>query len=298
VARFLHPAISTFIQERWQELVSMEQTPSRAEVLVKRLEETWGRAQPSARLPDDLSSRIRPQEKVQWEPDPKPMMANHPPRVTDSNTRISLSEGALTGPCPRDDSGIGWVQIQRKSLLWVEKIEGFSIITTEGLTTLAHPQLGWTITSGMWNTLRTTWGPTMTTLTRIHESCKTQSLLESTDVFTPTRHILQAIRRIWMVDRVHGLPAVAVPSFFPSSSRNEDIWWGSQDMKTVYLWDSMDDQDRQNTMTVLKESTEWTIWKTKDKRWTPLLRQAGYHQLLDIHKNKQSDCWGFKIKGW
>ena len=69
-------------------------------------------------------------------------------------------------------------------------------------------------------------------------------------------------------------------------------------MKTVYLWDSMDDQDRQNTMTVLVESTEWTIWKTKDKRWTPLLRQADYHQLLDIHKNKQSDCWGFKIKGW
>jgi hypothetical protein len=67
------------------------------------------------------------------------------------------------------------------------------------------------------------------------------------------------------------------PSFFPSSSRNEDIWWGSQDMKTVYLWDSMDDQDRQNTMAVLKGSTEWTIWKTKDKRWTPLLRQAGYH---------------------
>jgi hypothetical protein len=74
-----------------------------------------------------------------------------------------------------------------------------------------------------------------------------------------------------MVDRVHGLTAVAAPSFFPSSSRNEDIWWDSQDMKTVYLWDSMDDQDRQNTMTVLKESTEWTIWKTKEKRWTPLL---------------------------
>jgi hypothetical protein len=92
VTRFLHPAISTFIQERWQELVSMEQTPSRAEVLAKSLEETWGRAQPSARLPDDLSSRIRPQEKVQWEPDPKPMMTNHPSRVTDSNTRISLSE--------------------------------------------------------------------------------------------------------------------------------------------------------------------------------------------------------------
>jgi hypothetical protein len=175
-------------------------------------------------------------------------MDNHPPRVTDSNTRISLSEGVLTGPCPRDDSGLGWAQIQRKSLLWEEKIEGFSIITSEGLTTLDHPQLGWTITSGMWNTLRTTWGPTMATLTRIHESCKTQSLLESVDVFTPTRHILQAISRTWMVDRVHGLPAVATPSFFPSASRNVDIWWVSQDLKTVYLWDSMDDQDKQNTM--------------------------------------------------
>ena len=39
VACFLHPAISTFIQVRWQELVSTEQTPSRAEVLAKRLEE-------------------------------------------------------------------------------------------------------------------------------------------------------------------------------------------------------------------------------------------------------------------
>ena len=133
----------------------------------------------------------------------------------------------------------------------------------------------------------------MTTLTRIHESCKTQSLLESADVFTTTRHILQAIRRAWMVDRVHDLPVVPDPSFFPSPSRNDDIWWGSQDMKTVYLWDSMDDQDRENTMTVLEEPTEWTIWKTKDKRWTPLLRQAGYHQLLDIHKKKAIRLLGF-----
>ncbi len=75
----------------------MEQTPSRAEALTKRLEETWGRAQPNTRLPDDVSSRTTPQEEVLWEPDPKPLMGNHPPRVTDSNTRISLSEGALTG---------------------------------------------------------------------------------------------------------------------------------------------------------------------------------------------------------
>ena len=51
-------------------------------------------------------------------------------------------------------------------------------------------------------------------------------------------------------------------------------------------------------MATIGESPDWTIWKTEDKKWTPILRQAGYHQLLDIRKNKQSDCWGFKIKGW
>jgi hypothetical protein len=57
---------------------------SRAEALARRLEETWGREQPNTRLPDDVSSRTTPQEKVLWEPDPKPLMANHPPRVTDN----------------------------------------------------------------------------------------------------------------------------------------------------------------------------------------------------------------------
>ena len=89
-------------------------------------------------------------DTVLWEPDPRPLMTNHPPQVTDSNIRIPLSEGSLNSFCPKDDSGLGWVQIQRKSLFWEEKIDGFSIITHEGLTTLAHPQIGWTITSGMW----------------------------------------------------------------------------------------------------------------------------------------------------
>ena len=135
------------------------------------LEETWGRIHSDVQITSNIASpRIVPQVKATWDPDPKPLMVNHPPRVTDSNIRISLSEGSLNGPCPRDDSVCRWVQIQRKSLLWEEKIEGFSIITHEGLTTLVHPQIGWTIASGMWNTLRTMWGPNMETSLMIYES--------------------------------------------------------------------------------------------------------------------------------
>jgi hypothetical protein len=47
---------------------------------------------------------------------------------------------------------------------------------------------------------------------RVHESCKSQSHLECSDIFTPTRRILQAISRTWKTDRVHDLPTVTVPS--------------------------------------------------------------------------------------
>ena len=130
----------------------------------------------------------------------------------------------------------------------------------------------------------------METLIRIHESCKSQSHLECADIFTPTRHILQTIRRTWKTDRVRGLPEVAVPTFFPSVSKGNDAWWGSQDTKTIYLWDSMDDQDRQNTLEKLKTTSGWTIWKTRDKEWSPALREAGFHQLLNIHKGKRANA--------
>ena len=46
----------------------------------------------------------------------------------------------------------------------------------------------------------------------------------------------QAIRRTWMVNRVHGLPAVAAPSFFPSASRAAlEIkgWWRRGDIRAA-----------------------------------------------------------------
>jgi hypothetical protein len=146
---------------------------------------------------------------VSWELDPTPLTANHPPRITDSNTRVTLREGSLKEPLPKSDNGLGWVQIQQKSLQWEEHIQGSPIITHEGLTTLVHPTRGWTIASGTWNALRAKWGLTSETLQRIYESCATQRHLETASIFTPTRHILQTIKQVWHVEGIHGLPAVS-----------------------------------------------------------------------------------------
>ena len=143
------------------------------------------------------------------------------------------------------------------------------MITHEGLTTMTHSvRTGWTIMSGTWNHLRKVWGPTPDTLAKIQVSCKSQECLEEVNVFTPTRHLLLTIKQMCQLDRVHGLPAVVAPAFFPSASRGEERWWGTGDSSTVYLWDTMEDQDRQDSLEVLRDKDNWVIWKTKDDKWT------------------------------
>jgi hypothetical protein len=144
VPHYLHPAISNFILKRQEELISTGQALSSLPHgdTNHAAGGVMGRTRPDARMTDNISPRTTSPDTETWQPDPRPIMTNHPPRITDSNIRISLSEGSLDGLCPKDDSGLGWVQIQRKSLFWEEKIDGFSDISYEGITTLTHPQIG------------------------------------------------------------------------------------------------------------------------------------------------------------
>ena len=80
--------------------------------------------------------------------------------------------------------------------------QGFVGLTHEGLTTLVHPNRGWTKSSGTWNTLRETWGLTLETLQKIHDSCIIQSQLEKIHILTSTRHTFQVIKRTWNIERI------------------------------------------------------------------------------------------------
>ena len=93
-ARYLHPAISAFISQRQQELVTQGQTPSMAESRAMKLESEWG-TQEEGEEAQVWNTDVT--EDIIWEPDPLPLMANHPPRVTASYTKIHLDrEGALS----------------------------------------------------------------------------------------------------------------------------------------------------------------------------------------------------------
>jgi len=101
--------------------------------------------------------------------------------------------------------------------------------------------------------------------------------------------------KIFQTERLHGLPTVAEPTFFPTVSRNRETWWerregdiinmgiqldeqseddseGTEYMrdsadehvkenmkKTAYIWDSMHEADRDNPMNTLKHNARWVI---------------------------------------
>jgi hypothetical protein len=88
------------------------------------------------------------------------------------------------------------------------------------------------------------------------------------------------------------------PVFFPSTSKGDECWWGTQDLITVYLWDTMEDQDRQDSLEALSGKDNWVVWKTKDNKWTHELQKSGFQQLLTLDKNTTAGGWGNKIKGW
>jgi hypothetical protein len=127
---------------------------------------------------------------------------------------------------------------------------------------------GWTIMIGTWNHLRKVWGPTKDTLAKIQASSKTQESLEEANVFSPTRHLLLVIKRLWQIDRVHGLPAVAAPVSFPSASKGDECWWGTQDLNTVFLWDTMDNEDRQSSLETLRATVRRTTGWCGKRRMT------------------------------
>ncbi len=98
------------------------------------------------------------------------------------------------------------------------------------------------------------------------------------------------------MEGIHGLPAVAAPTFFPKAYRNKDTWWETKAQespstrtprdeqnetepaeieyvwdssdeqeegdttKTAYMWDSMDEEDRADTIDILKQSDKRVIW--------------------------------------
>ncbi len=102
--RYLHPAISAYIADWETDLTSTgTQPPPLAQAAID-LENEWSQKYVMGTWvsPTDPSP-----PSVIWHHDPPPLMANHPPRVTDSNIRVTLREDSLKESLPTSDNQRG-----------------------------------------------------------------------------------------------------------------------------------------------------------------------------------------------
>jgi len=198
-----------------------------------------------------------------WESRSKPLVADDPPRLLDIDVKVKIGEDLFFDePIPRHESKQGYVSVTEKSLMW--KKRGSTIFTVQGLTSNRSGERGWTITSSAWNHLSRRWTESEPALADfIHDEVTIQEKLESKGYSSPTWRLLRALQSIHGAVCVQGESAVTAPPFFKHAGRGATNFWGDsqgwQKEPTIFLWEALDEQGRQQCIEVMKQRTDWVV---------------------------------------
>jgi ribonuclease HI len=291
-ARFLHPAISDMAQ-LLNGIENQGQNLTKTQRAVIQLDNDWMNPAYDPHV-------VKWHRK--WEKNPPPPRAKDPPRIQDYQEK-SLKLGStfhLDHPRPNTTEH-GIIHIEVESKLWIDNYEGTEIYTKAGLSTSTDLACMFTILCGTWAHLqaRTAPGRRPHLTQEIAEACRTQEELESTDHRTPTRHVLRALKKCTKAQRIHGLTSVVAPGFFKNASRGPSALWGEKNVNdiVIYVWDSMDNTDRENSLQDIQEAKSGLIWKERDDTWSEKLLAAGLTKI-PIITNKKIRAQGIREKGW
>jgi ribonuclease HI len=291
-ARFLHPAISDMAQ-LLNGIENQGRNLTKTQRAVIQLDNDWMN-------PANDPHAVKWHRK--WEENPPPPRAKDPPRIRDYQEQ-SLKLGStfyLDHPRPNTTEH-GIIHIEVESKIWIDNYEGIEIYTKAGLSTSTDLARSFTILCGTWAHLqaRTAPGHRPHLIQEIAEAYQTQEELESTDHRTPTRYVLRALKKSTKANRIHGLTSVAAPGFFKNASRGPSALWGEKNVNdtVIYVWDSMDNADRENSLQDIQKAKTSIIWKERDDAWSGRLLAAGLTKI-PIMTDKKIRAQGIRAKGW
>ena len=169
-----------------------------------------------------------------------------------------------------------------RSLMWKQK--GSTIFTFQGLTTNISGGRGGTIMSGTWNRLSRRWRESESALADFiyHESV-IQERLESTGYSSATWRLQRALQSIYGATCLQGESAVTAPPFFKHARRGVTDFWGDNQERhqepTVFLWEYLDDQGRQQCIEVVQKRIDWVVWA----RTSSQNREPRRHREFEFH---------------
>ena len=143
------------------------------------------------------------------------------------------------------------------SIRTVEQYGGVSIEIGEGLATCTTLDYAWTITSMMWEHLKSGWLGTPEEL--IRQVSDRQVVLENRGYRSATWRTLRALQKVQGVKEIWGCTCVTSPPFFgktdPISVRNSDTTatgkCGNTDDPVVIVWDGLNEEESERECNAL-----------------------------------------------
>jgi ribonuclease HI len=169
--------------------------------------------------------------------------------------------------------GRGFVRVISDSIRTVEQYGGVSIEIGEGLATCTTLDYAWTITSMMWEHLKSGWlGVPEELIRQVKMDCDRQVALENRGYRSATWRTLRALQKVQGAKEIWGCTCVTAPPFFsktgPTAVRNSDTTatgqCGNTDEPVVIVWDGLNEEERESAMHWMSTAKPWVLWKQRD----------------------------------
>jgi hypothetical protein len=144
--------------------------------------------------------------------------------------------------------------------MWKETAAS-KIFTYQGLTTCTEVDKSWTIMSSVYNHLRHWKEKSNSGLgTLIRAEVEHQERLEAMGYRSPTWRLLRALQSLLSAVQIQGESAVTAPPFFPSAGSGTTRFWGEEQGPTVFLWEGLGEEGREECERVIRTHRDWVVW--------------------------------------
>jgi hypothetical protein len=162
--------------------------------------------------------------------------------------------------------GRGFVRVIADSVRTMKQYGGGSIEIGEGLATCTVMDHAWTITSMMWEHLKSGWlGAPEELIRKVKMACDRQVVSESGGYRSATWRTLRALQQVHSAEEIWGCTCVTAPPFFRQigspAGRNYET---ATDKPVVIMWDGLNVEESERAMRWMTMSKSWVLWRQHD----------------------------------
>jgi hypothetical protein len=166
----------------------------------------------------------------------------------------------------------------------MEQYGGVSIEIGEGLATCTALDHTWTITSMMWEHLKSGWlGAPEELIRKVKKDCDRQVVLESGGYRSATWRTLRALQQVHGAEEIWGCTCVTAPPFFSQigspAGRSYEV---ATDKPVVIMWDGLNVEERESAMSWMTMSKSWVLWRQHDSLWSTKTGENATEEKLQL----------------